>query len=816
MQRNKLKVKAAMAIHNQKMNPMIVRFVVFIGLHQLFLSFTIGEGSDLNIVSVSTNVLQKANDQDRLLTRTGIEVLPIDSNLHESSKTNTISFILTSETKSDLENSSLNDTQVSVVTNEDDYYYYDDPYYYDDENATGYDAAYAYDDAYKYDDGQYYDDDPSNDVSDSNSGDYAKASAGDDVLLSILEKLVTGTGAKSSKETSGKGSMAMGMGKGGMGMGKGGEKQSSSSPSCIASDFPSVSYIPTFSPTISSKKGMTSTKTTTPVASRTIDPTLSSKKGKGSNIMSTLNPTPELTGTGKLSKGKGMMMSTGKRKGMMTGKGSKSSKKSDCPEISSSPSSISSASPTRLEPTITPSSSFPTFRPFESPTAIPTLSSSDVSTTSSIPIASSNLPTLVVSSATTIIVTDQPSASPAASPSTIPTISQTLIGSDPQITDSPSIQKSDTPTFGISAFPTLEVTESTTLFPSFQPTVSKSAQPTISPSSSPSKIPSFQPSILPSTDSPSSMPSKEPTSAPTKTPICAPTSGTCVRNAAALQVELDSANPNAVIGICENTTMSVTQPIEVGLSDITICCITLGSCTLISTGVDSVLLGGADSLTLQDLRFVDGVANGFSGGNVDIAGNGDHVITRCEFIGGTVTGATGGNLNVRTLGTLTITGSNFTGGRSITTGTAITGSGGGLSVIDAAQVTIIDSDFSANSAEAQGGALFFTIQSTSTTSMQITIQNSTIRDNLAVVGAGFYFENIGTLPIVSILVVEFTSNIATDGAGAGAIIVDASTTTLTLTLTGNTGSGNTAQAGTALCDDFFIVDQCVAVNQNLP
>jgi hypothetical protein len=262
--------------------------------------------------------------------------------------------------------------------------------------------------------------------------------------------------------------------------------------------------------------------------------------------------------------------------------------------------------------------------------------------------------------------------------------------------------------------------------------------------------------------------------------------------------------------------MSVTQAIEVGLSDITICCITLGSCTLIGTGVDSVLLGGADSLTLQDLRFVDGVASGFSGGNVDIAGNGDHVITRCEFIRGTVTGATGGNLNVRTLGTLTIASSNFTAGKSIATGTVATGSGGGLSVIDATQVTILDSDFSANSAEAQGGGMFFTIQSTSTISMQITIQNSTIRDNLAVVGAGFYFENIGTRPIVSILGVEFTSNVATDGAGAGAIIVDTTTTTLTLTLTGNTGSGNTAQTGLAFCDDFLVIDQCVTVNQNLP
>lgn len=294
-----------------------------------------------------------------------------------------------------------------------------------------------------------------------------------------------------------------------------------------------------------------------------------------------------------------------------------------------------------------------------------------------------------------------------------------------------------------------------------------------------------------------------PSPAPTN---CEPTSGDCVSTLSALVNELNRAEPDSTISICDGTTITSNSIITINQDSTTLCC--EGSdCALASNGNDSVLFVQGQSVTLQDLRFENGYSSRFNGGNVAIQADGDHLITRCDFVGG-FTFETGGNLFVETKGTVTIEESSFIDGGA---GKA----GGGVAVLDASSVVIRMSTF-ANNEAVNGGGFFSNVDPDQPSlSQDIVIEDSGFVGNTATAGAGLLVSELGSLPSLSIINSEFITNEALEAGGAGVILVPLDT--LDLELRGNIGVDNT---GTR-CQDFLTVlsdnassSNCIAVDES--
>lgn len=286
-----------------------------------------------------------------------------------------------------------------------------------------------------------------------------------------------------------------------------------------------------------------------------------------------------------------------------------------------------------------------------------------------------------------------------------------------------------------------------------------------------------------------------PTPAPaTPTPPavdCVPTAGACVSTAA--DIETGAATASAVVAICAPSTITTNAAISIAQNSVTICCASTDAsqCVLQSSGTDSVMEVTGDSITLRDLSFLDGSADSVFGGNVAISGDGSHIISGCIFRNGQASQA-GGNLFIDTKDSVLIEGSTFANGEAGR-------NGGGLYVENARTVTLKDSSFESNSAPGGTGGGFFSVLETPTDFGQaIVIDNTDFNSNTAAIGGGFFVTQLGTLPTLTILNSEFSSNVGTDAAGAGAIAE--SLNNLILVIAGGSGSANQSP----VCADILV------------
>jgi hypothetical protein len=276
--------------------------------------------------------------------------------------------------------------------------------------------------------------------------------------------------------------------------------------------------------------------------------------------------------------------------------------------------------------------------------------------------------------------------------------------------------------------------------------------------------------------------------------------------------------PNAVVAVCGNAldanapvVLETSTAIAVDQSNTKLCCAgLLGTCILQAMGTDNVLNVLADSVTLQELVFVDGVAQAdANGGNVLIDGGGSHLIVGCEFRGG-VAAALGGNLYVSTFGDVTLFDSTFAEG---TAGEA----GGGVYIVNAASIEVATVDFTGNSAgDGTGGGFFSTLDDAAGDGQDIFFNDTIFADNEANIGGGFFVTQLGALPSLRILNCNFENNQATEAAGAGASAE--SLDNLDLEVTGSTGNANAAPVCPNLLGFFddSTSPVCIELNQDFP
>ena len=119
-------------------------------------------------------------------------------------------------------------------------------------------------------------------------------------------------------------------------------------------------------------------------------------------------------------------------------------------------------------------------------------------------------------------------------------------------------------------------------------------------------------------------------------------------------------------------------------------------------------------------------------------------------------------------------------------------------VQNAQTVTLRNSLFQSNTAAGgTGGGFFSVVVNPSDPGQQITIENTDFTSNSAAIGGGFFVTQLGTLPTLSILNSDFSSNVGTDAAGAGALAV--SLNQLKLVIVGGSGTGNQAP----ICPDIL-------------
>lgn len=317
---------------------------------------------------------------------------------------------------------------------------------------------------------------------------------------------------------------------------------------------------------------------------------------------------------------------------------------------------------------------------------------------------------------------------------------------------------------------------------------------------------------------PPSQPSAPSPSPPTPTTLgsCVPTTGLCVSTAEELQTALDEADAGAVVAICGGsdptipTTLSTTATITLNQAELVLCCEgAKGSCVFESTGETRNLQVTADSVTLQDLHFVDGVSDGSFGGNVAIEGEGSHTIIGCEFRNGFAS-SFGGNLYVQTAGDITIEDSLFIDGTA-------NEAGGGVYVLNAGSLTVVGSDFSNNEAVGgSGGGLFSTVEDPSSSSGQnILFDNTDFTANLADMGGGFLTFELGISPSLQIVNCFFNGNEVDDAGGAGAIAD--SLDILNLQISNSRADGNIAEnCPNILAFSGDDTPECLAITEDFP
>jgi hypothetical protein len=268
-------------------------------------------------------------------------------------------------------------------------------------------------------------------------------------------------------------------------------------------------------------------------------------------------------------------------------------------------------------------------------------------------------------------------------------------------------------------------------------------------------------------------------------------------------------NSSDVIGICGGALITTTDSIVVEIDNLTFCCTGPDPCTLQNTGSDRIIRFFGESVTLQDLIFLDGTTSN-SGGNVGITNtDGDILIQGCEMTGGSA--SSGGNLYISTQGDVTIEDSIFTDGEART-------SGAGVQIVSARNILIRNSQFRNNAADINGGALFMQVLNASTADygQNTVIESSIFESNTAEIGGGIFVTELGTLPSLTILKSDFISNTGRQAAGAGAFAE--SLNNLQLRVSGSTGEGNTAPT----CPDFLgffdnsTVPLCIRVSNPFP
>lgn len=277
---------------------------------------------------------------------------------------------------------------------------------------------------------------------------------------------------------------------------------------------------------------------------------------------------------------------------------------------------------------------------------------------------------------------------------------------------------------------------------------------------------------------------------------CTPTVGPCISTESALIAALKMLTSGNTVALCggNGATITTKAALVIDAAETRLCCAG-SSCVVKSTGNDSNLVVAGDSVTIQDITFMDG-ESARNGGNVEIIGAGNHRIIGSSFRNG-ISDMSGGNLFINTPGTVTVEGSSFIDG------TANIG-GGGLAVQGASAITVLTSEFMGNMAP-QGGAYYSTRGSDVSTGQMITIANSEFIGNSGDIGGALLVSELGDMPTLSILNTEFTENTAMIDAGVGAIgeYLD----NLKLVLQNTRGRDN---VGGPLCNGFAIFESMEA------
>lgn len=272
---------------------------------------------------------------------------------------------------------------------------------------------------------------------------------------------------------------------------------------------------------------------------------------------------------------------------------------------------------------------------------------------------------------------------------------------------------------------------------------------------------------------------------------------------------LTFAPDGSTLALCGGD-IDLTDQITIDISNVTLCCAgTTVFCNLFAAPNQRVLEVSGDSITIQDIRFFDGMSQD-PGGNLFISAFGDHRLIRTGFFNGE-TDTAGGNVYITAPdGTLRVENSTFTEGTSGQ-------QGGGLAVDGPVSVIIVDSVFSNNfSNQGGGGGLAITRGSDQSSGQTIVVESSEFAFNQAVLGAGFVFTTLGVGPTISVSSSRFMDNMADQSGGAG--VFGQALEEIALSVENNSGSGNSA-GDALLCNDFLAINGttqrpvCIAVDE---
>ena len=206
---------------------------------------------------------------------------------------------------------------------------------------------------------------------------------------------------------------------------------------------------------------------------------------------------------------------------------------------------------------------------------------------------------------------------------------------------------------------------------------------------------------------------------------CIPTSGQCASTFSELEQALAAASANDIVAICGNDIPITTEyALLVDKPNLSLCCLGLGQCIILSIGTDRNLKVTGSDFTAQGIDFVDGKVDilGESGGNMIIDAVGNHEIVDCSFQNGE--SGDGGNLAVKKADNLVLTKSSFTDGNT-------TGLGGGVDVDVVESFKVDGCTFENNQANAGGG---FHVRNAE----EISVKNSEFDGNDANFGGGFF------------------------------------------------------------------------------
>ena len=279
-------------------------------------------------------------------------------------------------------------------------------------------------------------------------------------------------------------------------------------------------------------------------------------------------------------------------------------------------------------------------------------------------------------------------------------------------------------------------------------------------------------------------------------PDCISTVGPCIPDILSLNQVLTFAPAGSTLCLCSGD-LTLTAELVIATSNTTLGCAgTTGPCNLFAAPGERVMQVTGDSVTIQDIRFFNGMSQS-PGGNLFISAFGNHRLIRDEFFNGQSATA-GGNVYVTAPeGTLIVQDSVFSNGTAAQ-------QGGGMALDGMTSVTITDSEFSDNfSGEGGGGGLAVTRGEDNASGQEIVLESNEFNSNQAILGGGFVLATLGVNPTVDVSSNTFVQNTAEEGGGAG--VFGQALQEITLNVQNNSGSANTA-GNPILCNDFLAVD----------